>query len=133
MAIKVKSKKPPRGAGRPKKKGTARHGKKKAAAHASTAEPKHGSASKSLLAREPARRAHRKKPFVRTASDAKPAKTVTARAPKPRREFLVAAEPAATHLLSTKKRKKKPQVVLHFTENTLKDIAALECVRRCFH
>lgn len=31
-----------------------------------------------------------------------------------------------------KKSKKKHAVTLRFTENTLRDIAALECVRRCF-
>jgi len=132
MAIKVKSRKPPKGAGRPKKKGTARHGKKKAPARASTAAPKHATESKSLLARKPVHRAHGKKPFVRTASHAKPTKTVAARMPKPVREFVVAAAPAAAHPLSIRKKKKKPQMVLRFTENTLKDIAALECVRRCF-
>jgi len=131
MAIKVKSKKPPKGAGRPKKKMKERHAKK-APAHASAAAPKHASTSKSLLARKPAHRAHGKKPFVRAASHAVPTKSVTARTPKPLREFVVAAEPAAAHPLSIKKKKKKPQMVLRFTENTLKDIAALECVRRCF-
>jgi len=131
MAIKVKSKKPPQGAGHPRKKKTARHGRK-APAHATPARPKPATSSKSLLARKPAHKAHGKKPFVRKAPHAQPTKSAVAHAPRLPREFVVAAEPVAAHPFSIKKKKKKHQTVLRFTENTLKDIAALECVRRCF-
>ena len=132
MAIRVKPKKPPRGAGLPRKKLTARPGKK-VSTHKSAARPKRATTSKSLLARKPAPKTHGKKPFVGKAPHAEPAKSVIARTPRLPREFLVAAEPAAGHPFPIKKKKKKHQVVLRFTENTLKDIAALECVRRCFH
>jgi len=125
MAIRVKSKKPPLGAGHPRKKkavlGKKPPGRGKPA--------KHAAPTKSLLAGKPAKvPVH--KPLVGKAPHAKAKKKV--RIPKPVREFVVAAEPTSHHPLASKKRKKKPQTVLRFTENTLKDIAALECVRRCF-
>ena len=130
MAIKVKSKKPHRGAGHSRKKKASRHSNK-AHAHASPAEPKHTPVSKSLLARKPARRAHTKKPFVRKAPHSDPTKSVLGHTQKAPREFTVAAGPVAGRHSAGKKKKRK-QMVLRFTENTLKDIAALECVRRCF-
>jgi len=130
MAIKVKSKKPHRGAGHSRKKKASRHSKK-TQAHASPAESKHAPVSKSLLVRKPAHKAHSKKPLVRKASHSQPMKSVLAHGPRDPREFAVAAEPASARHVAGKKKKKK-QMVLRFTENTLRDIAALECVRRCF-
>jgi len=124
MAIRVKSKKPPQGAGH-RRKQKAELGKKP---HASGDAAKHTVPTKSLHARKPAK-ASEHKPLVSKAPRAKARKKV--HVPKPVREFIVAAEPASRHSLASKKRK-KPQTVLRFTENTLKDIAALECVRRCF-
>jgi len=131
MAIKVKSKKPPKGAGRPKKKTAARH-VKKARSHSGAAAAKHVTPTKTLLARKPAHKTHAKKPFVRKAPTAEAIKSVLTRKPKRQREFVVSAEPVSAQLFPSKKKKKKHQTVLRFTENTLKDIAALECVRRCF-
>lgn len=142
MAIKVKSKKPPRGAGRSKKKkkgaphsnkahGPASSAESKHAPAPGSAESKHAPSSKSLLARKPAHKAHGKKPFVRKSAHSEPRKSGIAHARKSPREFTFAAEPAAGRHFAGKKKKKK-QMVLRFTENTLKDIAALECVRRCF-
>jgi len=131
MAIKVKPKKPPHGAGRSKKKMPARLGKK-ARVQARRAGAKPATPTKAPLARKPPRKARTKKLFVHEAPHVESKKSVVARKPKPPREFVVAAEPVAAHILPHKKKKKKNQTVLRFTENTLKDIAALECVRRCF-
>jgi hypothetical protein len=116
MAIKVKSKKPPQGTRHPPRK--KRH-EKKERARTRKAAPKHAKSTKTLLARKPKHVA--------------PAKPLLATKPKQQREFVVAAESVAGASLPLKKKKKKHQMVLRFTENTLKDIAALECVRRCFN
>jgi hypothetical protein len=134
MAIKVKHKKAPRHARRHPKK-TAHHQKSsplhknKAGAHAEKKAP--------VVSAAPGKPAAVKKPAAAT-KPAAPAKrpasrSMLAQRPKPRREFFVAAEPVrGSAVLPFKKKKKKQKTVLRFTENTLRDIAALECVRRCF-
>jgi hypothetical protein len=121
MAKKAKSKKPVRSKGHhSKKKVTARH-EKKPTTQAKKGWRKHATHPKPLLASEPKR--------------SSPTKALFARKHKPPpREFVVAAEPVVGSRLPTHKKtkKKKQQLVLRFTENTLKDISALECVRRCF-
>lgn len=130
MAIRVKSKKPPRGAGRLKKKNEAGHGKK-ASVHAGSDEPKHATTATSLIAKKSTHKAHRKRPPVTKSSHTGSAKSTSPHKPKRSRKFVVAAEGSARPFAV--KKNKKNQVALRFTENTLRDIAALECVRRCFH
>ena len=117
----AKAKKPSRGAGKhPKKSAAAHH--KKAPVHAKKTAPRAHAAphKRPTQIKPPDVRFHRPQPIL-------------ARKPLPRREFFVAASPAPGAMLPIKKKKKKPELVLRFTENTLKDIAALECVRRCFN
>jgi len=112
MARKSKAKRTPHGGVSHKKKRKPSAHKKPAVAHEAKSLPerrkeaarKHAASMSTLLADKPK---HRHQPFVAAAP------------PHP-----IAAPP--------KKRKKKQVVTLRFTENTLKDIAALECVRRCF-
>lgn len=144
MAAKAKAKKPPRGAGKHPKKKKALHRRKapahaKKAAHHEHAPPrkpraptKHAAPPKHPTPIKHA--AHRKHSIAEKPIDVRvdSPQPVLARKRLPRREFFVAAAPATRAALPIKKKKKKPEMVLRFTENTLKDIAALECVRRCF-
>jgi hypothetical protein len=125
MAKKAKSKRPVRGTGKHSKKKMAATQHRKASAKGKKAGPR-------------ARRAH---PPAKKSTDvpSKNVPSILAGKPRPRRAFLAAAAPissdaapSASRPFPIKKKKKKQELVLRFNENTLKDIAALECVRRCF-
>lgn len=112
MAKKRKAKKAPAATSHPKK------GKK--AAH-----KKPGATLESLSLPERRKAAARR----RAAS----MKTLLAPEPSHRREPPVASTPRHQKPRGAKKHGKRHVINLRFTENTLRDIAALECVRRCFH